>query len=70
MNNSVFGKTMENIESRVDIRLVTNEDQARKLISKPNFQHRTIFSEDLTAIHMKKTKLLFNKTSLFGDAYS
>ena len=57
---------MENIESRVDIRLVTNEDQARKLISKPNFQHRTIFSEDLTAIHMKKTKLLFNKPVYLG----
>ena len=66
MNNSVFGKTMENIRSRVDIRLVTNEDRARKLISKPNFQHRTIFCEDLTAIQMKKTKLLFNKLVYLG----
>ena len=66
MNNSVIGKTMENIRSRVDLRLVTNEDQARKLISKPNFQHRTIFCEDLTAIHMKKTKLLFNKPVYLG----
>ena len=66
MNNSVFGKTTENIRSRVDIRLVTNEDQARKLISKPNFQHRTIFCEDLTTIHMKKTKLLFNKLVYLG----
>ena len=61
MNNSVFGKTMENIRNRVDICLVTNEDQARKLISKPNYKHRTIFCENLTAIHMKKTRLLFNK---------
>ena len=66
MNNSVFGKTMDNIRSRVDIRLVTNEDQARKLICKPNFQHRTIFCEDLTAIHMKKTSLLFNKPVYLG----
>ena len=66
MNNSVFGKTMENIRSKVDIRLVTNEDQARKLISKPNYQHRTIFCENLTAIHMRKTRLLFNKPVYLG----
>ena len=66
INNSVFGKTMENIRSRVDIRLVTNEDQARKLISKPNYQHRTIFCENLIAIHMKKARLLFNKPVYLG----
>ena len=66
MNNNVFGKTMENIRSRVDIRLVTNEDQARKLISKPNYKHQTIFCENLTATHMKKTRLLFNKPVYLG----
>ena len=39
MNNSVFGKTMENIRNRVDIYLVTNEKQTSKFISKPNYQH-------------------------------
>ena len=39
MNNSVFGKTMENIRNRVDIRLVTRESQAKKLTCKPNYQH-------------------------------
>ena len=66
MNNSVFGKTMENIRNRVDIRLVTNESQARKLISKPNYQHRTIFCENLAALHMKKTRLVFDKPVYLG----
>ena len=59
MNNSVFGKTIENIRNRVDIKLVTDEKQAQKLSAKPNFNHCYIFSEDLVAIHMKKTKVSF-----------
>ena len=55
MNNSVFGKTMENIRNRVDIKLVNNKKQAEKLSAKPNFNHCNIFNEDLVAIHMKKT---------------
>ena len=66
MNNSVFGKSMDNIRNRVDIRLVTNEKDARKLISKPNYQRRNIFCENLVAIHMKKTKLVFNKPVYLG----
>ena len=66
MNNSVFGKTMENIRKRVDIRLVTNEKDAKKLTTKPNFNHFTIFSENLAAIHMKKTSLTFNKPVYLG----
>ena len=66
MNNSVFGKTMENIRNRVDIKLVNNKKQAEKLSAKPNFKHCNIFSEDLVAIHMKKTKLVFNKPVYLG----
>ena len=66
MNNSVFGKTMENIRNRVDIKLVNVKKQAEKLSAKPNFNHCDIFSEDLVAIHMKKTKLVFNKPVYIG----
>ena len=66
MNNSVFGKTMENIRNRVDIKLITNEKEAKKLISKPNFHHRTIFTENLIAVHMKKTKVYYNKPIYLG----
>ncbi|KAK3727479.1 hypothetical protein QZH41_006420 [Actinostola sp. cb2023] len=66
MNNSVFGKTMENIRSRKDIHLITNEKDAKRLISKPNYQHRSIFSENLIAIQMKKTKLVFDKPVYLG----
>ena len=66
MNNSVFGKTMENIRNRVDIKSVNNEKQAEKLSAKPNFKHCNIFSENLVAIHMKKTKLVFNKPVYLG----
>ena len=61
MNNSVFGKTMENIRNRQDIKLISDRDMARKYTAEPNFQHVNIFCENLIAIHMKKTSLTFNK---------
>ena len=66
MNNSVFGKTMENIRNRFDIHLVTNEKQASKLVSKPNYNHRTVFCHNLAAIQMKKIHLVFNKPVYLG----
>ena len=61
MNNSVFGKTMENIRNRVDVKLVDDKKRAEKLSTKPNFNHCKIFCKDLVAIHMKKRRLVFNK---------
>ena len=66
MNNSVFGKTMENIRNRVEVHLVTSEEEALKLILKPNYHHRKILSDSLIAIHMKKTHLIFNKPIYVG----
>ena len=66
MNNSVFGKTMENIRNRQDIRLATNEAQVKRLVGKPNYKRRTIFSENLVAVHMGKTELNFNKPIYVG----
>ena len=68
MNNSVFGKTMENIRNRVDIRLLNDRRKAEKLAAKPNFKHLTIFDENLISIHMKRTKIFFNKPDYCGMA--
>lgn len=66
MVNSVFGKTMENIRNRVNIKLCSNVKQVENMIAKPNFERATIFTENLAAIHMKRTKLCFNKPIYIG----
>ena len=66
MNNSVFGKTMENIRNRVDVKLVNTEEKLRKLVAKPNFRSQKIFSENLISVHMKKTSLTMNKPVYLG----
>ena len=57
---------IKSIRNRVDIKLVNDEKQAEKLTAKPNFDHCNIFSEELVAIHMKETRLVFNKTVYLG----
>ena len=66
MNNSVFGKTLENIRNRVGIRLISTDKVAQKLAANPNYDCCTIFDENFIAVHMKKTKLYFNNPVYFG----
>ena len=66
MNNSVFGKTMENIRNRIDVRLVTTTEQLEKLAKKPNFDCVNIFTENLVAVHMKKTTIELMKPTNQG----
>ena len=66
MNNSVFGKTIENIRNRVDVKLVNTEEKFKKLAAKPNFKGRKIFNKNLTSVHMKKTSLTMNKPVYLG----
>ena len=47
MNNSVFGKTMENLHKRVDVRLATDEKKLDKLTSKPTYVSSKIFNENI-----------------------
>ena len=68
MNNSVFGKTIENIRKRQNVILVDERKLANKLSSKPNFERVTIFDENLIACHMKKTEVYFNKPIFVGQA--
>ena len=66
MNNSVFGKTMENIRNRVNVKLVDSGEQFKKLAAKPNYNARKIFNENLVSVHMKKTSLTMNKPVYIG----
>ena len=68
MNNSVFGKTMENLRNRVDVKVVRDweTDKIRKLVSGPSFDRFTIFGNDMAGIHMRKTKLVVNKPVYTG----
>ena len=66
MNNSVFGKTMENIRNRVNVKLVDSGEQLKKLASKPNYNSCKIFNENLVSVHMKKTSLTMNKPVYLG----
>ena len=54
MNNSVFGKTMENARKHRDIKLVTTDKRRNQLVSEPNYHRTKYFSENLFAIEMKK----------------
>ena len=61
MNNSVFGKTIENIRKRQNVKLIDDRKKAKKYTSRPEFERLTIFDENLAAIHMKRTEVKFNK---------
>ena len=54
MNNSVFGKTMENVGKHRDIKLVITEARSNYLVSEPNYHTKNFFSGKLLAIEMKK----------------
>ena len=54
MNNSVFGKTMENSRNHRNIQLVTSERQRKWYTSKPNYQSTNRFSDKLIAVELRK----------------
>ena len=61
MNNSVFGKTMENVRNHRDIKLVTSDKRRSILVSKPNYHSSKSISKDLMIIEMRKTVVKMNK---------
>ena len=66
VNNSVFGKTMENLRKWVDVRPVTNEKKLDKLTSKPTYVSSKIFNENLMAVYKIKETLTLNRPAYVG----
>ena len=68
MNNSVFGKTMENVRNHRDIKLVTTDKRRSVLASEPNYHSTKYISKDLLVMEMKKTEVRMNKPIYLGQA--
>ena len=66
MNNTVFGKAMENIRIHRNIKLVTTDKKRNKLVSEPSYHTMNYISEDLSIIEMNKTKVKMNKPIYLG----
>ena len=66
MNNSVFGKTMENVRNYRDNKVVTTDNRRNRSVSEPIYHTAKYFSEDLLAIEMKKIKVKMNKPIYLG----
>ena len=66
MNNSVFGKTMENLRKRSNIKLETDPDHLLKLTRQPMYVSSKIFDENLVGVQMKKARLVLDKPSYVG----
>ena len=68
MNNSVFGKTMENIRKHRDIKLLINKEDYLKQVMKPNFKGGVLMGENLMSCEMGKVKVKMNKPVYLGQA--
>ena len=66
MNNSVFGKTMENLRKRISVKLINNAKDYVRCVSKPSFISQKIYSKNFVAIHEIKPVLTLNKPIYAG----
>ena len=66
MNNSVFGKTIENLRNRTNIELVHTEKRFTKLMSKPEVDSFQRFNDDLVAVRLRKKSLKMNRPNYAG----
>ena len=66
MNNSVFGKSIQNQRNQLDIKLCLNEKQTKKWLIKPNYQTFSILDENKALIQLKKQRVNLNRPIYLG----
>ena len=64
--NATFGKTMENVRNRVNVRLIADPDKLTKAVSKPSFRHSEIINQDLVMVKVARGKIMLNKPIAVG----
>ena len=66
MNNAKYGKTMENLRNRINVKLVNNEKDYLKCTPNLSYMSHKIFENNLVAIRNSKLALKFNKPAYIG----
>ena len=66
MNNAVYGKTMESLRNRTDVKLVRKKKDYLNWTSKPSYMSHKIFDNDLVAIRKNKVRLTLDKPAYIG----
>ena len=66
MTNSVYGKTMENLTKRINVRFVNNKKDFLKYTSRPTYVTHKLFNKKFAAIHEVKPVLILNKSIYVG----
>ena len=66
MINTVYGKTVENLQKRINVRLVNNKKDFLNYTSRPNHITHKIFGKNYAAIHEIKPVLTPNKPIYVG----
>ena len=66
MINSVYGKTMENLRKRINVRLVNNAEAYKKYVSKSSFVSQKKINKNLLAIYEIKPVLTLDKPICAG----
>jgi len=64
--NSTFGKTMEQVRNRVNIRLIADPKKLTKAVSKPSYREARIINPDLVMVRAARQKVLLNKPIAVG----
>ena len=70
MNNTLFGKTMENVRKHRDNKLTTTESRRCYLQFEPNYRNAKFFTENILATEMRKSGIRRNKTCRFRIFYT
>ena len=64
MNNSLYGKTMENVRKHGDFEIVNTPERFQKLVNKPLFKHRHIINEDLVVVEKENHTVELNNMGM------
>ncbi|KAF4525692.1 hypothetical protein B566_EDAN014792, partial [Ephemera danica] len=68
MNNAVYGKIMENVRKIMQLELVMDSQRLAKCIASMYFKDRVMYSENMSAVHFHKKKVVLDKTTYVGMA--